>query len=68
MLRMWTDDPVADAERYFAEQDREIEKLPVCADCGEHIQADHYYLINDEPICPDCLDAGYRKDTDDFFE
>lgn len=63
-----TDDPVADFMRYDAEQERALEKLPKCADCGNPIQNDHFYLINDEPICPDCLDSGYRKSTDDFIE
>lgn len=63
-----TDDPVADADRYFSERDAELEKLPVCADCGEPVQDDHYYLINDEVICPNCLDSNYRKEIDDYVE
>lgn len=63
-----TDDPVADYARYEAEQAREIAKLPVCADCGEPVMDDHYYLINDEVICPDCLEAGYRKEIEDYIE
>lgn len=55
---MWTDDPVFDAERYTAEQEAELDKLPKCADCGHPIQ--------DELICPDCLDSNYRRETDDY--
>lgn len=51
-----------------ADREKRLERLPVCADCGEPIQDDHYYLVNDEAICPDCLEIGYRKETDDFFE
>ena len=51
-----------------AKQARELAKLPVCADCGEPVQSDHYYLINDEVICPRCLEKGYRKETEDFYE
>lgn len=65
---MRTDDPIADFNRWDAEQQAKLEKLPVCADCGEHIQADHYYLINDAPICPDCLDSYYRVETEDYFD
>lgn len=65
---MWTDDPIADAERYAMKQEEARERLPVCADCGEHVCDDHYYLINDEVICPNCLDAGYRKDIDEYIE
>lgn len=63
---MWTDDPVFDAERYMAEQEAKLEKQPICADCGEHIQADHFFMINGEPICPDCLDSNYRREMDDY--
>lgn len=63
-----TDDPASDADRYFSERDAELEKLPVCADCGEPVQDDHYYLINDEVICPNCLDSNYRKEIDDYVE
>lgn len=63
-----TGDPLADFDRYDAEQQRRMDKLPVCADCGEPVQADHFYLINDEVICPDCLEAGYRKAVEDYVE
>lgn len=64
----YTDDPIADFHRHDAEQQAELDKLPVCADCGEPVQDDHYYLINDEVICPDCLDSNYRKDIEDYVE
>lgn len=59
-----TDDPVADFERHDRECQERLDKLPKCADCGEPIQDDHYYLICDEAICPDCLEAGYRKENE----
>lgn len=68
MRMFYSNDPERDLDRYLAEQDRELEKLPKCADCGEPIQDDHFYLINDEPICPNCLDSNYRKDTEDYVE
>ena len=61
-----TGDPLADFDRWDAEQQRKMDKLPVCADCGEPVQDDYYYLINDEVICPNCLDAGYRKAVEDY--
>ena len=48
--------------------DKQLAQLPVCADCGHHIQDDHYYLINDKAICPECLESGYRKEVDCFDE
>lgn len=65
---MWTDNPLADFHRYDAERQAELDKLPCCADCGEPIQDDHFYLINDERICPDCLESNYRKNTEDFID
>lgn len=63
-----TDNPLADFASWDAEQTAQLERLPVCADCGEPVQDDHYYLINDEVICPDCLESGYRKDIDEYIE
>lgn len=63
-----TDDPCADFDRWDAEQQMELEKRPECADCGQYVQDDHYYLINDEVICPDCLEAGYRKEIEEYIE
>ena len=53
-------------EQHEARQARELERLPICADCGEPIQDDHFYLINDDAICPNCLESGYRKEVEDF--
>lgn len=64
----YSDDPVKDHLLHDAKKQKELERLPICADCGERVQDDHYYLINDEVICPDCLEANYRKDVQDWFE
>ena len=63
----YTDDPVEDYARWDAEQQRKLERNPVCAECGEHVQDDYFYLINDEVICCGCLKANYRKSTDDYL-
>lgn len=55
-------------EAHEREQEKQLERLPVCADCGEPVQDDHYYLINDEVICPNCLEAGYRKEIEFAFD
>ena len=62
----WTDDPVADFERYDAEQERKLERLPTCSCCDEPIQDDYFYQINDENICVHCLNEYFRKDVDDY--
>ena len=63
-----TDDPARDAERLAEAQDRQLEQRPVCSECGHHIQADHYYDINGEVVCPECLENYYRKEVEDYIE
>lgn len=67
MAFYYSSDPVRDAERYAADQDRRIAQLPVCSYCGEPVQDMHYYQINDEVICPQCLEDNYRKNTEDYI-
>jgi formylmethanofuran dehydrogenase subunit E len=38
-----------------AELDNWLEKRPVCSICGEHIQDEECYLVNDEYICIECM-------------
>ena len=52
----YTDDPVRDFDRHCAEQERQLEKLPVCCDCGEHIQQEDAVVIDGNWYCDDCLD------------
>ena len=63
---IFTDDPVADAERYDAEQQAKLERLPVCDYCDKHIQDDYYYEIYNEILCEDCLNKHFRKSVDDY--
>ena len=64
----WTDDPVRDAERHDAEQERILQQLPVCCECGEAILSDECYEFDDGLICPDCLKDNHKKWTDDYIE
>lgn len=61
----WTDDPYADFDRHDAEWRSELDKLPKCAECGEPIQDEYCYEINDELICPECLKDNHRKWVED---
>lgn len=65
-MMMWTDDPVADAERHIAEQERRLDKLPECSECGEKIQDEYCFEINDEYICEHCMDENHKKAVDDI--
>ena len=60
-MMMWTDDPIADAERYYTSNDKKIEKLPRCSECDCHIVDEYAYYINDEWICDDCMDSYKRE-------
>lgn len=64
----YSDDPLRDFERHDREQAKWLEKLPVCSECCEPVQDDHYYLINEKVICPRCLEDCYRKDNDALYE
>ena len=54
-----------DADYARAEAEKE---LPVCTCCGEVIQDDFYYEIDDEILCEECLKDNYRKSVDDYIE
>ena len=59
-----SDDPGRDFDRWDAEQSKKLERLPKCGICGEPIQSEHYYEINGDNVCPDCLENEFRKDVD----
>lgn len=61
----YTDDPVADFHSHDAEQERKLDKLPECYECGNKIQSEYCYEINGEYICEECLKENHRKLTDD---
>lgn len=63
---MFTDDPVLDAERYSAEQDRQLERLPKCICCGNPIQQDDVICIDGKLYCDCCLTEYFRKDIDEY--
>lgn len=49
-----------------AKQEQLLDSLPECEECGALIQEDFYYEINDSIICEYCLNANFRKRTEDF--
>ncbi len=64
----YTDDPAADYARYSEEQDKQLQKLPKCSYCDEHIQDEHLYEINDEVVCEKCLNDNFRKNVENYIE
>lgn len=55
-------------KRREQQEQRELEKLPVCACCGEHIQSEHCYEIEGDLFCMECLDLHFRKNTEDYVD
>lgn len=53
----YSNDPIADFDAWDAAQNKQLAKLPVCADCDDPIQDDFAYYINGEWICERCMDA-----------
>lgn len=49
-----SDNPIRDFERYDAEQQRKLDRLPKCAYCSEPIQDERCYNINGNFVHSDC--------------
>lgn len=62
-----TDNPHADFDRWDAEQEAALEKLPKCAECGEPIQTERCYKMDDGLICEDCLEHNHMHWTEEFY-
>lgn len=63
-----TNDPLADFDRWDAEQTAKLEKLPECTECDEPIQDDCYYEINGECVCPECLENNHKHWVEDYID
>ena len=63
----YTNDPIADYHTYAADQESELAKLPRCSVCDEPIQDDYCYMVNDEPVCEECMNRDYRVSTEELM-
>lgn len=59
-------DPLDDFNRLDMEQARYEDRLPVCEKCGERIDDDHYFNIEGEILCEECMIEKYRQRTEDY--
>lgn len=64
----YSDDPIADFDRWEDKRQEEEDRLPVCEICGEPIQDDFLYDIEGTLICEECLNSEYRKPVEDYME
>jgi formylmethanofuran dehydrogenase subunit E len=55
-------------ERHEREQERELNKLPVCSNCEEPIQDETAYYIDGEFICLACMAQNYEVRVEDYVE
>lgn len=45
------------------EQERALQKLPICSCCLEIIQDEYYWDLGGEVLCEECLNDNYRKEV-----
>lgn len=67
-MSFYSDNPLADFHNWDKQQEEQRKKLPKCNECDNPIQDEHCYVINDEPICEDCLKSHYRKSVDSLID
>ena len=63
----YSDNPAVDFIRYDAEMARREAMLPHCEKCGEPINEDEYFYINDEILCEKCMRNEYAFSTEDYL-
>lgn len=60
----YTDDPPADWDAYCREQDKYMEQMPYCDECGQRIEDEFCYKIGDYIMCEECIDRCRKYTTD----
>ena len=61
----YTDNPIADYDRYLGEEQTRLDRLPRCCECDEPITDEQCYEINGDVYCERCMD-GHRKWVEDI--
>ena len=51
----YSNDPPLDFQNLDWEENQRISSLPICVDCGEHIQDEVAYNLGKGLVCPACL-------------
>ena len=57
----YSDNPLADFNRWDSEQSEWLAKLPKCSDCGEPIQEEFAYYIHDGWLCEHCVETCRKE-------
>lgn len=62
-----TDNPARDWDRHCERQERRLNRFPICCECGERIQDEEYYELDEgKCVCPACLEENHRHWTEDY--
>lgn len=61
-MMFWSDNPIADFNRYDREREAEEARYPKCDNCGEPM-FEHYYDLGDIKVCPECI-TEYRCEVE----
>ena len=64
----YSDDPVADFERYDAKQQEALKQLPTCTNCGEPIQDDYLFDVDGELFCEECMKVNFKKSVENYIK
>lgn len=54
--------------QHDAEQERELDRLPECSYCGEHITDEYAFYIEGEWICNRCMVENFRREVVPEYE
>lgn len=60
-------DPDTDLANYEEEKEEWLYRLPRCCDCGEPIQDEDMYIIENDIYCPRCIER-MRVSVDSYME
>lgn len=65
-----TDDPHADFDRYDAELEKRLARLPRCSRCKEPIEDEELFDFDDVFICEECVfdyvSDKFKKNTSEY--
>lgn len=62
-----TDNPERDYLQYEREEQKWLEKRPVCNQCGEPIQSYYTYEIDGYLFCEGCMEQ-FKNETEEYVE
>ena len=69
---MVSGDPLRDFDRWDAERQEKMDRLPTCENCRHPIQDEDLYDFDGDLVCEECLldyvREKYKKKTEEYME